>query len=98
MVAATTALDTMIRDVQRDGRVELAAITAAHEALMRGDPLDAGYAGRLRDMQNWIGGSDYSPRGALYVPPPPDTVESFLDDLISFANRDDLPARWSRRP
>ncbi len=91
MVAATTALDTMIRDVRRNGRVELDAITAAHEALMRGDPLEADYAGRVRDTQNWIGGSDYSPRGALYVPPPPDTIKGYLDDLIGFANRDDLP-------
>ncbi len=60
MVAATTALDTMIRDVQRDGRVELAAITAAHEALMRGDPLDAGYAG-LRDMQTGLVGATIRP-------------------------------------
>jgi Fic family protein len=92
MVAATTALDTMISDVTRLIRIELAAITSAHAALMRDEPGEAPYAGRLRNMQNWIGGSDYSPRGALYVPPPPGTVPSYLDDLLAFANRDDLPA------
>jgi Fic family protein len=59
---------------------------------MRNDPAEAHYAGRLRDVQNWIGGSDYSPRNALYVPPPPDTVQSYMADLVAFANRDDLPA------
>lgn len=91
MVAATTALDSMIGDVARLGRIELAAITSAHEALMRDEPAEAGHAGRLRNMQNWIGGSDYSPRGALHVPPPPAMVESYMDDLLAFTNRDDLP-------
>jgi Fic family protein len=92
MAAATVALGTMIDDVSRAGRIELTAITAAHRVLMQDDPVEVRYAGRLRDMQNWIGGSDYSPRDALYVPPPPDTVEDYLDDLLAFANRDDIPA------
>jgi hypothetical protein len=68
MVAATAALDAMIGDVTKARRVDLAAITSAHEVLMRDDPAEARDAGRLRDMQNWIGGSDHSPRSALYVP------------------------------
>lgn len=92
MVAATSALDTMINAVSRQDRIELVAITSAHAALMRDDPAEAPYAGRLRNMQNWIGGSDHSPRGALYVPPPPATVRSYLDDLLAFTNRNDLPA------
>jgi Fic family protein len=91
MVAATTALDTMINDGTRHDRIELAAITSAHEALMRDEPGEAPYAGRLRTVQNWIGGSNYSPRGALYVPPPPATIPDYIDDLLTFANRDDVP-------
>ena len=45
----------------------------------------------LRTVQNWIGGSDYSPRDALYVPPPPDTVHAYMNDLTEFANRTDIP-------
>lgn len=92
MAAATTALGTMIRAVTGHGRIELGAITSAHAALMRDEPFEAAYAGRLRDVQNWIGGSNYSPRGALYVPPPAQEVQRLMDDLITFANRDDLPA------
>lgn len=58
---------------------------------MRDDEFESAYAGQLRDMQNWIGGSDFSPRGALYVPPPPETVDSYMDDLIAFSNRDNIP-------
>jgi Fic family protein len=92
MAAATTALDTMIGQVTHGGRIELAALTSAHAVLMRDDPAETRYAGRLRDMQNWIGGSDHSPRTAVYVPPPPDTVQMYMDDLVAFTNRDDLPA------
>ncbi len=92
MAAATTALDSMITGVARGGDVELAAVTAAHLVLMRDDPAEARYAGRLRDMQKWIGGSAYSPRTAIYVPPPPEMVPTYMADLIAFVNRDDLPA------
>lgn len=43
-------------------------------------------------MQKWLGGSDYSPRGALLVPPPPDLLDDLLADLVAFANRRDLPS------
>jgi Fic family protein len=91
MVAATAGLTEMVAAAGA-GRIELGPVLVAHEILMRGDPLDAEYAGRVRDMQNWIGGSDHSPLGAVHVPPPPETVEPYLDDLLVFANRDDVPA------
>jgi Fic family protein len=91
MVASTEALASLISSVDDRGPVTLTNILAAHQILMRDDPSEAAYAGRLRDMQNWIGGSDYAPRHALYVPPPPETVEAYLADLLDFANRDDVP-------
>jgi Fic family protein len=42
-------------------------------------------------MQNWVGGGDFTPRNALYVPPPPDLVPDLMADLVAFVNRDDLP-------
>jgi Fic family protein len=61
-----------------------------HAALMeRSDRPDL--AGRIRTTQNWIGGNDFNPCYAAYVPPPPDHVPALLEDLCSFANRDDLP-------
>ena len=50
------------------------------------------WAGVARTEQNWIGGSDYSPRDARYVPPEPKEVVELLDDLATFTRREDLPA------
>ncbi|MCK3770933.1 Fic family protein [Microbacterium aerolatum] len=91
MVAASSALHSLVTVVGEQGRFELEDLLAAHRALMRDDPHEASYAGRPRDMQNWIGGSDYSPRDALHVPPAPARVPALLDDLLSYLNRDDVP-------
>jgi Fic family protein len=91
MAAATTALATMIECVEATASITRDALTEAHAVLMADDESERQYAGRFRDMQNWIGGSDHSPRNALYVPPPPDTVVTYMEDLILFANRDDIP-------
>lgn len=92
MVAASRALHALITNVGDAGRFELESIVDAHRALMADDPVEADYAGRLRDMQNWIGGSDHSPRGALHVPPAPERVGALMEDLIAYLNRDDVPA------
>jgi Fic family protein len=49
-------------------------------------------AGHIRTEQNWIGGNDFNPCQAAFVPPPPTRVRALLDELCSFANRDDLPS------
>lgn len=90
MVAAGTAITKLI---DASGvTITLDEILAAHQALMQDDPdvAERPYAGRIRDVQNWIGGSQHSPRGALYVPPPPEEVPALLDDLLAFTNRDDV--------
>lgn len=61
-----------------------------HRLLMEADPYEGGWAGRLRTMQNWVGGGDLSPHGALYVPPAPDRVPRLMADLVAFCNRTDL--------
>ena len=60
-----------------------------HHVLMRRQ-LDS--AGRIRASQNWIGGNDYNPCGADYVPPPVEHVDKLMDDLCSFCNSDETPA------
>lgn len=92
MVAATRALGSMIDAVGRSGVIDMATIERAHHALMADDPDEQDQAGHIREVQNWIGGSDHSPRGALYVPPPPETVDAYMADLIAFVNRSDMPA------
>ena len=50
------------------------------------------HAGKLRTIQNWIGGSGYNPCNASFVPPPPESVGPLLEDLCRFCNDDQLPA------
>jgi Fic family protein len=91
MAAATNAIDVLITAAGR-APIEVDSILRAHAALMRDDPGERLYAGRFRDVQNWIGGSDHSPRNAIYVPPPPDDVPDYMEDLVDFCRRTDLPA------
>jgi Fic family protein len=50
------------------------------------------HAGKIRQVQNWIGGSSFTPCSAAFVPPPPEHVEGLLEDLCAFCNDDSLPA------
>jgi Fic family protein len=61
-----------------------------HRVLLERAP-NSQIAGRFRTSQNWIGGNDYNPCGAAFVPPPPEEVDRLLDDLCVFANDDALP-------
>lgn len=68
--------------------LDVAGLNAIHATLL---PDEVG-AGELRDKQNWVGGSDHSPRGARYVPPVPERVPECVHDLLAFMERRDLPA------
>jgi len=65
-------------------------LAAIHRVLLERAPTRA-IAGRFRDRQNWIGGNDYNPCGADFVPPPPEEVPPLIDDLCHFCNKEDLP-------
>lgn len=60
-------------------------------ALLTGTRLQ-GHGGRLREVQNWIGGSDHNPCSAAFVPPPPGYGEPLMIDLVAFANSSALSA------
>jgi len=65
------------------------AILDMHDALLR-DSAPA-IAGRWRDQQVWIGGGDYSPHAAQFIPPHHDRVSPAINDLIRFIARTDIP-------
>lgn len=91
MASATAALSRMIHDADTSRKIRPEAILKAHHDLFRRNPDEVDRAGKFRTRQNWVGGSDYSPTGTLHVPPPPETVPGYLEDLFAFANRDDVP-------
>ena len=72
------------------GDLTVEAITEIHRVLMVGAP-NSGIAGQIRGRQNWIGGNDYNPCDATYVPPPYEEVRPLLEDLVEFARDDSLP-------
>jgi Fic family protein len=61
-----------------------------HARLLAGTSLEP-HAGRLREQQNWIGGSSYNPCSAAFVPPPWERVAALMEDLCEFCNADSLP-------
>jgi Fic family protein len=70
-------------------RFTVAEIDDIHRTLLRFTE-DAELAGVVRTAQNWIGGNDYNPVGAAYVPPRHEYVRDLLEDLCAFVNRVDL--------
>ena len=66
IVANTTAMKAAIA---LSDHLDAGTILAMHDALMR--PSHPEWAGLWRDEQVWIGGSDYSPHSAQFVPPAP---------------------------
>lgn len=71
--------------------LELGMILGMHRRLVAGTRLEK-HGGSVRNVQNWVGGSDFNPCSATFVPPPPEVVLPLLDDLFAFCNEDGLPA------
>lgn len=85
------AMASSIRAVDPGEPVTIELLLGFHQRLLR-DARQGVQAGRIRAEQNWIGGSDYNPCSAAFIPPPPEYVRDLLDDLCSFCNDDSLPA------
>lgn len=71
--------------------ITLDHLLATHQRLVAGTLLER-HGGRVRDEQNWIGGSSHNPCSAAFVPPTPERVPNLLEDLCAFCNHDALPA------
>ena len=72
-----------------EGPLEVAGILEIHRTLINRNGVTFG--GALRSEQVWVGGPSFSPHGALYVPPRYERVTAYLDDLVAFAARCDIP-------
>lgn len=71
-------------------RFTISEITEIHQRLMAGAP-NSSIGGEIRKKQNWIGGNDYNPCGADFVPPPPEHLDALLADLCEAIDDDSLP-------
>ena len=70
ILANIDAMELAIDQASAAAAWSIADIVAIHARLMTASPTPR-VAGALRDEQNWIGGNDYNPCGADFVPPPP---------------------------
>lgn len=85
------AMEAAIQIGDEDRPLSMDDILDVHRTLLEATE-DVAIAGRIRLVQNWIGGRLNSPLDAAFVPPPPERVAELLEDLMVFVNREDLPA------
>lgn len=87
VVANTRAMEAAI---ELANRLDEQAILSMHQALLGSSQPQ--WAGKWRTQQVWIGGSNYGPHDALFVPPQASRVHELVNDLVQFMERHDLPA------
>ncbi len=85
------AMSAAISEIGPGDPISVGTFLAFHQRLL-GNTRQAEHAGRLREKQNWIGGSGYNPCSAAFVPPPPELVPELMADLCAFCTGESLPA------
>ena len=77
---------TIVREATTDlvaaERIDSASIEQLHRALLAEEPRHHGVG--VRTVQSWIGGSDWHPLEAEFVPPTPSRVPALLADLAEY--------------
>ena len=91
ILANIDAMELAVNEAAEADHFTVAEIMAIHHRLMQRTLNAERIAGKIRTSQNWIGGNDYNPCGADFVPPPPEEVSGLLDDLCHAINDDLLP-------
>jgi Fic family protein len=90
ILANIDSMDLAIREAAEIERMSLREILAIHRRLME-RAANAHTAGRVRTTQNWIGGNDYNPCDADFVPSPPEHIDPLVGDLCAAIDDDSLP-------
>lgn len=90
ILANVDAMQLAVEEASAADAFHVDRIAAVHNALLRAAP-NSSIAGRVRSVQNWIGGNDYNPCGAAFVPPPPEEVPALLVDLCRAVDEETLP-------
>jgi Fic family protein len=85
------AMSAAIREIGPGDAISVTALLDFHRRLLE-NTRHSRHAGRLRETQNWIGGSEHNPCSAVFVPPPPEFVSQLMEDLCAFCNTESLPA------
>jgi len=91
VLANIDAMQLAMDEASAVDRFGVREIVAIHRRLMERDINVKRIAGQIRTSQNWIGGNDYNPCSADFVPPPSEEVQGLLDDLCDAINDHRLP-------
>ena len=86
IVANQRAMSTAVAVASQ---ISLASIQSMHSALLGIE--QPAIAGRFREEQVWIGGGNFSPHAAVFVPPHHSRVAAAMADLVRFVERTDIP-------
>lgn len=89
VLANIDAMALAVDDAAEEETFGISEIKAIHRRLMERSAQKS-HAGLLRTDQNWVGGNDFTPCGADFVPPPPEELDRLLDDLCRAINDDML--------
>lgn len=74
--------------LSQPGELTAGTICAVHKSLI--DPTGQSFGGEFRAGQVWVGGTAYSPHGALFVPPQAGRIPECIEDLEAYARRGDV--------
>lgn len=81
------AMEYAIDAAVTEDAVSVDTILNIHRALCESTRIQA-FGGKVRTVQNWVGGNSYNPLQADYVPPAPERVKELLEDLAAYCNDD----------
>jgi Fic family protein len=85
ILANIDAMEEAVEEAANIPVFSIDEIRKIHYLLMK-DAWNDHIAGKIRTVQNWIGGNDYNPCGSDYAPPPPEHVEPLLRNLCEAIN------------
>lgn len=89
VVGNVKAMENALSSALEEETVTADVVLRIHRSLCQGTPIER-FGGKIRTVQNWVGGSSYNPLSADYVPPAPEYIGELLDDLAAFCNRTDI--------
>ena len=90
VLANVAAMEAAVELGSSTGTITIDDLLGIHRTLMERSSMPQ-IGGVVRTTQNWIGGSSYNPCSAAFVPPPPESLDALLHDLLTYVNGDDHP-------